>query len=422
MKISKILFLLYIVLLPIMKSPELPIFGSKIQYSDIVFAVFLLFYIYELVKEKPKIRIPFLLPITFLLVSFLISLIFNGYYFKEIIEYIGIVYLVVLFLAVALLIKDEDYLCKCIRVWVLVSSAVCIIGIAGYIIGIFSGAVNILTPQIQSVDKISCFPKGAQFYLRISSTFRNPNMFASYLITSITFIFLIIRNKIMENKDRRLYVFILILHLLAASLTKSRIIGPIFLLATLSLFILYPAKKYILLKIPAVFLTSIFLILSFMTLVVWVFPIQSKPFKINTRKSEYFILSEAALKMWKDHPVIGVGLGRYNYNLNKYTDWNKVKEALPDSDNIEWKSKDPHSTYLGWASETGILGLLAILAFLWFSIKESFCRGGTKIIALGIAVFLIAGFSVDILTMRHFWFLLGVNAVSFLNKKKGHYL
>ena len=418
MKISKILFLLYIVLLPVMKGLELPIFESKIQYSDIVFAIFLLFFICESVKEKHKIRAPFVLPIVFLLVSFLISLIFSGCYFKEVIEYLGIVYLVVLFFAVSLLIKDEKYLRKCIRFWVLVSSSVCIIGFAGYIIGDLSGVVNIFTPQVEYVDKIACFPEGAQFYLRISSTFRNPNMFASYLITSITFIFLIIRNKIMENKDGRLYIFILILHLLAASLTKSRIIGPIFLLATLCLFILYPAKKYILLKIPAVLLTSIFLIVSFMTLVFWVFPIQTKPFKINTRKSEYFILSESALKMWKDHPIVGVGLGRYNYNLNKYTDWDKVRKVLPDPDNIEWKSKDPHSMYLGWASETGILGLLAILTFLCFNIKESFRRGDTKIIALGIVVFLIASFSVDILTMRHFWFLLGINAAGFLNKNK----
>jgi O-antigen ligase len=396
-----------------MKVPELPVFGSKIQYSDILFVIFLLFYIYELVKEKRKIKVPFLLPIAFLLVSFLISFVFNEHHLKEIIEYTGIVYLVVLYLAIALLIRDEEYLYKCLLVWIWMSSAVCIIGITGYIIGVFSGTVNFFTPQIQSADKISGFPKEIQFYLRISSTFKNPNMFASYLIASITFIFMIIKNKIIKNKDRRLYVFILILHLLSALLTKSRIIGPVFLLFTLGLFILYPANKYILLKTSAIFLMSFFLILSFMTLVFWVFPIQTNPLKINTKKSEYFILSKAALKMWKDHPIIGVGLGRYNINLNKYIDWNKAKEALPDPDDISWKSKDPHSTYLGWASETGILGLLAILGFLWFNIKGSWCREDTKIIVLGISVYMIAGFSVDILTMRHFWFLLGINAVSF---------
>jgi len=401
-----------------MKTPELPIFGYKIQYSDIVFAVFLLFYMYELVKEKCKVRVEFLLPTAFLLVSFLISLVFNEHRLKEIIEYAGIVYLVILYLAVSLLMKDERYMYKCIHVWVWASAAVCIIGIAGYIIGAFSGAVNILTPQIQSVDKISSLPKEAQFYLRISATFRNPNMFASYLITSITFIFLIIRNKIIENKSYRLYIFILILHLLSALLTKGRIIGTVFLLATLCLFILYPARRYILLKIPAVFLTSIFLALSFMTLVVWVFPVQLKPFKIDTHKSEYLMLSEAALRMWKDHPIAGIGLGRYNYSLIKYVNWDKVKKELPDPDNIEWRSKDPHSTYLGWLSETGMLGLLAMLTFLWFNARESFRRKDTKIIAFGIVAFLIAGFSIDILTMRHLWFLLGINAAAFFNKNK----
>ena len=393
-----------------MKISEMPIFENKIQFSDVAFVIFLLFFIYESVKEKNKIKAPFVLPIVFLLVSFLISLIFNGCYLKEVIEYLGIVYLAVLFFAVSLLIKDEKYMRKCIRFWVLMSSSVCIIGFIGYITGDLSGALNIFTPQVEYADKLASFPEGVQFHLRTSATFRNPNMFASYLITSITFIFLIIRNKIMKNKDYRLYIFILILHLLAASLTKSRLIGSIFLLATSYLFILYPAKKYILLKIPAVLLTSIFLAVSFMTLVFWVFPIQTKPFKINTRESEYLILSKSALEMWKAHPVIGVGLGRYNYNINKYMNWNKAKKVLPDPDNIDWKTKDPHSTYLGWAAETGALGLLAILLFLWVNVRKSFEKNAW-LIASGIIAFLIAGFSIDILTMRHFWFLLGIGAV-----------
>ena len=418
MKISKILFLFYIILLPVMNVPELPFIGSKIQYCDVLFVVFLLFFIYEHIKAKDKMSVPFLLPAAFLLFSFFISLVFNGFDSREIIEYAATVYLVALYFSAVLLIKEDEYLCRCIRVWVLVSSVVCVIGILGYIAGLFSGSLNILTPQIQSVDKISSIPHQAQFYLRASSTLKNPNMFAAYFITSITFIFMIIKSRMARAKDYGFYIFVLSLHLFTALLTKSRIFGPVFLLAASSLFILYPGKKYILLKIPALFLACIFLVLSFMTLAVWVFPVEFKPFKINTQKSEYLILSEAALKMWKDHPVVGVGLGRYNYNLVNYVDWDKAKKVLPDPDNIEWKTKDPHSTYLGWASETGILGLFATLLFLWLNIKNAFFKRDARIIALGVIAFLIAGFSVDILTMRHFWFLLGIGAVIFFNRSR----
>ncbi|PIW67832.1 MAG: hypothetical protein COW10_04420, partial [Candidatus Omnitrophica bacterium CG12_big_fil_rev_8_21_14_0_65_42_8] len=72
----------------------------------------------------------------------------------------------------------------------------------------------------------------------------------------------------------------------------------------------------------------------------------------------------------------------------------------------------------GWASETGILGLFATLLFLWLNIKNAFFKRDARIIALGVIAFLIAGFSVDILTMRHFWFLLGIGAVIFFNRSR----
>jgi O-antigen ligase len=56
-----------------------------------------------------------------------------------------------------------------------------------------------------------------------------------------------------------------------------------------------------------------------------------------------------AMLMFRDHPVIGVGLGNYRANYMQY----KVELGL-DS---RWEARDAHSLYLEKAAETGLIGL-----------------------------------------------------------------
>ena len=61
-------------------------------------------------------------------------------------------------------------------------------------------------------------------------------------------------------------------------------------------------------------------------------------------------LWQAAVQMWRDHPLIGVGIGRFAQNLPAYD---------PIFFGIEL---GPHSIYFGLLAETGIVGLFLFMA------------------------------------------------------------
>lgn len=404
-----------------MQAPYHPIFKQKIQYSEIIF-IFLAFYvIYQIFHRKiTLIKIPFLSSLIFLLIAFFISVIRCNPHIGDFIEYFGIVYLVLLYILIVLLIRDETEWYNCINVWIGVSTFICVIGILGYIYAFTTGRPNILVPILNPVSQIATFPKLLQFQLRISSTLRNPNMFCLYLITGVTFILLAIRKRMVENRKYKGYLFILYIHLFSALLTKSRITTGILFLLVLSLFIFDPWKKYAYFRIIVSFFVIFYSLLAFITLVIRVFPIQLEPFKINTKNSEYFLQSKAGFQMWKDYPFFGIGPGRYNYNLEKYFDWENAKVSLFEPENPAWKVKDPHSTYFGWAAETGSLGLLSILIFLFLHLQMSIQIKSLRIIAGGIIAFLIAGFTADILTLRPLWFILGMSSAYYNILRKSY--
>ena len=411
MPVSKFLLMSYIISLPFMRTPNMPFLGQKAQYSEIIFIILFFYAIYKIIKEKMflKIKIPFFLPLLFLATTFFISLVFSKPGRKDFIEYLGIVYLALLYILIIFLVRSKDEWYGYLKIWIWTSTFVCVLGALGYLIASISGKPNIIVPMLNPQAKLALFPKVLQFQLRVCSTFRNPNMLASYLITSTVFILLLIKKQIAGGKKNRGYIMLLCLHVLAALLTKSRGAGGTFLLVTCGLFIFTNRKKYRPFKLFLSLFTIFYFLLALVTVVIWVFPIQLKPFKINTKNSEYFLQSEAGFKMWKDYPFFGIGLGRYNYNLLKYFDWNKGRESLPNPDDVSWRTKDPHSTYFGWLAETGLMGLSAILILLWVHIKTAMRIEDINMIGVGIIAFLIAGFSMDILTLRYLWLLLGMN-------------
>lgn len=84
-------------------------------------------------------------------------------------------------------------------------------------------------------------------------------------------------------------------------------------------------------------------------------------------------------------------------------------------------SIDPHNTYLGWAAEAGLpfavimLGLFyGIYRFMWKGYKacaDSFTGGFCYVSLCGLVGFLFNGLYIDILTMRHFWIMIGLGTL-----------
>ncbi|HEY7267383.1 MAG TPA: O-antigen ligase family protein [Solirubrobacterales bacterium] len=125
---------------------------------------------------------------------------------------------------------------------------------------------------------------------------------------------------------------------------------------------------------------------------------------IKGRKSENL----AALQMFGDHPIFGVGPGNYSRHYLSYSEQIGLDPRL--------SPREAHSLYLGTLAETGIIGGCALAAVLWLALRGAWrgrrsLRGADSLLAEGIFVallsFLVAGLFLHAAYPRYLWILVG---------------
>ncbi len=415
------LFSLYIILLPIMKIDGLPIAGSKIQLSEIVFIPLFFVWIFKLVKQR-KIALPkvsfFLLGI--ILIS-LFSLIQTANLQKGILELLGLFYLSVLFFLVVNFCNSEKRISIFINSWMIGVGIVVICGLTGLL----------LTYIFHIENPFNLYYQGLNVH-RLISTFRNPNMLASYLLISIVF-----TSAYMFNLKGRNYIGLLLIFLLffISLFTVSRVIaGMIFCL--ILIFNKIELKHIPLKRVTVLGLTLMFIILMTGIVVTtqWmIFPFKfslsyAHPYlKLNLAPSAYKVLNDASVSIISQHPFTGAGIGSYGYWLKRFPEWANGANIDPNGIYHGWgQQMDIHNTYLGWGAEIGLTGLCFILAFfltiLWKTWRFYKTSENEKLkqlsyfVLLGIIGMLISGFTLNILTLRHFWALIGFTVSLFALK------
>jgi putative inorganic carbon (HCO3(-)) transporter len=117
----------------------------------------------------------------------------------------------------------------------------------------------------------------------------------------------------------------------------------------------------------------------------------------------------AALEMFRDYPVLGVG--PHNYPLH-YLDYSEEIGLDP-----RLEQREPHSLYLGALAETGIVGAAALLAILWFALRGAWrarrrLEGRDALLAEGIFValmtFLVAALFLHLSYPRYLWVMVAL--------------
>ena len=191
--------------------------------------------------------------------------------------------------------------------------------------------------------------------IRIASTLFNPNAYGAYLVLII---FPIIMLSIYEKEKNKKIVYILLSILLISNLlltySRNAVLG--FAIGLLVLTLIYSIKL-------------IFAFGGFGILICFI-PSVFQRFKGMASLSQddpRVKLWKTALKMIKDHPILGVGNGnfvtRYNQYIYKYKDLQYYY----------YRSYPSHNSYLKVESELGIIGIvsfLGILATALFRIKK----------------------------------------------------
>lgn len=126
---------------------------------------------------------------------------------------------------------------------------------------------------------------------------------------------------------------------------------------------------------------------------------------IRGRESENL----AALEMFRDYPILGVGPGNYPLHYLDYSEQIGLDPRL--------EQREAHSLYLQALAETGIVGALALLAILWLALSGAWrarqrLAGRDALLAEGIFValvtFLIAALFLHLTYPRYLWIVIGL--------------
>ncbi|HEY4662898.1 MAG TPA: O-antigen ligase family protein [Candidatus Humimicrobiaceae bacterium] len=170
-----------------------------------------------------------------------------------------------------------------------------------------------------------------------------------------------------DSKEKIAYLFISMLSFIALIMTKSRgslvafILGVFFLLLISSKSLLKFLRNILILAvvvIPLVFITGTF------GRILQIFHIYD--LSALTR----FSLWDKAILLFKQSPMLGIGFARYNdvpWNFDKVPlTGNPGIFSLYTSGNYIFNDTNAHSSYLHFLAETGVVGLILILAFWIF--------------------------------------------------------
>lgn len=121
----------------------------------------------------------------------------------------------------------------------------------------------------------------------------------------------------------------------------------------------------------------------------------------------------AALGMFVDYPILGVGPGNYPLHYLEYSEEIGLDPRLVP--------RDAHSLYLEAVAETGIIGASAFLVVLWLALRGAW-RARTRLarrdalLAEGIFValvsFLVAGLFLHAAYPRYLWIVIGFGFVA----------
>lgn len=425
------LFAFYIIALGNMDYAAFLFQGRRVMYADLIFIFLLLAVIFNVARESNRrLALRLILPFSLLLIFFIPSFYNSASLKSSFTEFGALAYLGLLGAITAyMVIKSGKGFRVFLYLWVFTASFVALIGLAAFIAALADrnllyGNTLLFYSKIESV---------AHHFPRIDSLYENANMFLTYLHTAIAFAMILFLDKDATAR-RKLILVCLLIMLVAAFFTGSRRFTGLLLSLFLILHWIKQGKMAALFKRLTFILFVIFFAVSVITSIWVVFPLKLIKAKdvfmlrlsIDSSYSLHLLAPLVSLEIFKKHPFFGCGLGTYNKRFQENVDWNFLEgsfgfEAYP-SYAAQAKDRtlnfDPHSAYLGALAETGLVGFLGLIFFLiryWrillVVIKHEGGSSARKTAACCILAcflgFVLNGLIIDILTMRHFWFMLG---------------
>ncbi|WP_210438948.1 O-antigen ligase family protein [Nocardioides xinjiangensis] len=269
---------------------------------------------------------------------------------------------------------------RLLALWARVASVAALAGIAG--VGLYAAGV----------------PTTLTLSFRATGGFDDPNLYASYLLVSISLTFAAGARGVVRYPVR-----LVALQSVALALSGSRAAIPALALGVLSALALGRGR----LVAKTIFRWVLLLTLG-VGVAAWRFPSllgldafsRAVDASGNAENDIRFLLWRTAYNMWLDHPILGIGIGQFIPTSADY-----VPGGL---------SNIPHNTHLSLLAETGLLGWMLVIGlpvviFVRLSglAKRTADPTPTWLI-LGIVSALAMAFTLNLENFRGLWALLGI--------------
>ncbi len=381
------------------------IVGQRIPLTDFLFLLLIINWLILLVFRQTSLhwhKVFWLLLIY--LTAFFISIFVSADKDKSFIKFFGIIYLVGLAVLTFNIVKSTEFLRKVLLVWLLGTFIVCLIGLVSIFLFYFQPDNWLLRFTVYHFGAV---PVGN--YPRISSTFVSASMFCNYLSVSLAFLLISRKNNWINFSN---FSVLLAIILINAIFTISSGLGGIVLILCVWFWFsykdLFPKMSAFSLIFGLCFSIAFFIVnlialqkyssASFS----FTFPFFEKTFYPSSR----FLIWRDSLQTFFENPIFGVGIGQ---------DSNRI--LFQNTDGTNSLLTDAHNIYLSVATQTGVLGLIALLFLIYFLIREfvstkpETCKISTIRFGLGLAfvsAFIYQGFLGSFEDSRYIWVLIGL--------------
>ncbi len=387
-------------------APLAPFVGNKLQPLEIAFAV--LFPLYLLMATKRgELRStlpagwPALLGFAAVcLVSGLLSIDPK----KSIIDTAGFIYLFLLYVFFYKLLEGRRNVIISIRIFLVVSTLTAFFGLLAY------WAYMIFGYQTFAVEVVNDF-LGMKM-VRVNSTFLTCN----HLVVFLGFA-LAIALWFLGSREKRLYKILSVcLIVITCSFMLTGLYRGAFMIWGV---IFFGTRDFVKTKwtgalrgallVLTIIFSLLFLFQGYLTLapvkIAYDPGAERLGVSISTEPSIYAQLHKTAARIALDHPILGVGPGLYNVYMQK-------PEYGFDFTAHPFRGLDPHSTYLGYAAETGLAGLLFLVLFFGMMYKRAGAagEGGDEVrrllslLRVYFYLMLVYAVFIDIVTIRFLYF------------------
>ncbi len=292
---------------------------------------------------KNCVRTPFGFPVIILILTGLISISVALNRNASLIALLCAVIAIIMFYLIVIYMRFKPEHCKIIISLVIISFSIIIIaGLLQFIFNKYSTWMDVTLPN-GTVEH-----RG-----RLNSFFIFPNSFSASIVLVLPLIFSAIFLKKL-NLFYKIILFMLFamgIFCLISTYSRAGWIG-FAVAAVVIIYLLGQKKRFILIPLIVFILISLSLLLC-----IHKETLKSYVFHNYSDKSRQFIFVKS-LKMLKEHPLTGIGIGNFHYVYPLYM--LPGEETLPEEVSRPWHA---HNLFLNMAVEMGLPGLIA---FLWF--------------------------------------------------------